>query len=211
VESGQSPAAILRASLQDLLEVWRHPRLRPALQAVFWMVLGIGATNPLMLLFVQELGVGEGRSEVLTGLLLSCVAGANLVAMPLWGRIGDRHGHAAALRLCTLLAAVTLLLHVVVWNFELLFALRLLLALAMAGSSPLAYGLAAVEIGVERRGGAMGAVFASRTLAIALSAMVGGALSAWVGIRGLFLLGGMVLVVMLVRGERSRGAAAPPR
>jgi len=200
VERGESPASILRSSLQDLFDVWRHPRLRPALQAVFWMVLGIGATNPLMLLFVEELGVGQGRSELVTAALLSCVAGTNLVAMPLWGRIGDSRGHTAALRMCTLLAAITLLLHVFIWNIGMLFGLRILLAVAMAGSSPLAYGLAANEIGIERRGGAMGAVFSARTLAIAISAMAGGALSRLIGIRGLFLLGGLVLVAVLLRG-----------
>lgn len=209
VERGSTPLAIFRASLKDLVEVWRQPRLRTALQFVFWMVLGIGATNPLMLLFVEELGVVEGRAEFLTGVLLSCVAGANLVAMPLWGRIGDNHGHATALRWCMGIAAVALLLHAVTWNIELLFGLRILLACAMAGSSPLAYGLAANEVGVERRGGAMGAVFSARTLAVAISSMAGGALSHLVGIRGLFLLGGLVLVFALLRSGRPSSGTEP--
>lgn len=209
VDRDDSPAEVLRSSLRDLAELWRHPRLRPALELVFWMVLGIGATNPLMLLFVEELGVEQGRSEVLTGVLLSCVAVGNLVAMPLWGRVGDNHGHEKALRWCTALAAASLLLHVVTWHFEMLFGVRVLLALAMAGSSPLAYGLAAAEVGVERRGGAMGAVFSARTLAIALSAMVGGGLSQLVGIRGLFAIGGLVLVVVLLRTTRRRAIPQP--
>ena len=42
----------------------------------------------------------------------------------------------------------------------------------------------------------MGAVFSARTLAVASSAMVGGALSQLVGIRGLFALGAVLLLLV---------------
>jgi len=55
----------------------------------------------------------------------------------------------------------------------------------------------------------MGAVFSARTLAIALSAMVGGGLSQLVGIRGLFAIGGLVLVVVLLRTTPRRAIPQP--
>lgn len=202
VAKGVTPLQVLRSSLADLMIVWRLPRLRDSLEIVFWMILGMGASNPLLLLFVVELGAEEARAEFLSGLLFSCAAGVNLVAMPLWGKYGDRVGHFSALKLCSVLVMVAMLLHAVTVNIAMLFVLRVLLAAAMAGSSPLAYGLAAQEVPVERRGGAMGAVFSSRTLAVSISAMLGGFATQYIGIRGLFLVGGLVLLAALWRLQR---------
>jgi len=45
----------------------------------------------------------------------------------------------------------------------------------------------------------MGAVFSARTLAIAFSAMIGGFLAQYVGVRGLFAIGAVVLLVVYLR------------
>jgi len=208
VEAGARPLAVLRASLRDLVAVWERPALRDALQLLFWMVLGIGASNPLLLIFVEELGASPERASFLTALLFSVGAGVNLVAMPLWGRLGDRVGHAVALRRCALLVLVTLAMHALTTNVTMLFVVRVLLFGAMAGSSPSTYGLAADEIPVHRRGSAMGAVFSARTLAFSVSAMVGGLVSQWIGIRGLFVAGSLVLLAAILHtGMRRRRAA----
>jgi DHA1 family multidrug resistance protein-like MFS transporter len=206
VERGVAPLEVLRGSLKDLLEVWGNPRMKEALQLLFWLLLAVGASNPLMELFVRELGVEPGRTEAVTGLVTSAFAATSLVAMPAWGAYGDRVGHATAMRRCALLGVVALALNAVVSGVVMLFAVRIALAAAMAGASPLPYGLAAAEIPVERRGGAMGAVFSARTLAVASSAMVGGALSQVVGIRGLFALGAVLLLLVHLRTGPAPGA-----
>ena len=206
VERGLTPLEILRSSLHDLAEVWRNPALRDGLNLLFWMILGIGASNPLLLLFVEELGAGPERAEFLVGLLFSFAAGVNLVAMPLWGKLGDRFGHALALRRCSVLVFLSLLLHAFTPSLTGLFVLRFFLAGALAGASPLAYGLTATEIPVVHRGSAMGAVFSARTLAFSISAMVGGFASYLIGIRGLFLAGALILLMALIRGSRTEAS-----
>ncbi len=74
----------------------------------------------------------------------------------------------------------------------------------MAGASPCAYGLAAAELPIDRRGGGMGLVFSARTLAISLSAFSGGLLSQWIGIRGLFLAGAALVLFTLFGLWRQR-------
>ena len=214
--SSRGAVAALKGSVRDLLDVVRHPRMRRALVVLFFMILGMGATNPLLELFVEDLGFGHGAAERYTGALVSAFAAVNIVAMPLWGRRGDKRGHLSALLACAWLAAAALAAHGFARDLWSLALARLVLAAAMAGASPLAYGLAAATIPVQRRGGAMGAVFSARTLAISLSSMGGGALAALVGVRGLFFLGaGVVLVALLVlsfwgdaRGEREAEPAA---
>ena len=50
----------------------------------------------------------------------------------------------------------------------------------------------------------MGLVFSARTLAISLSAFSGGWLSQWVGIRGLFLAGAVLVLITLLGLSRPR-------
>jgi MFS family permease len=101
-------------------------------------------------------------------------------------------------------AAVALAFHAAVPVVALLFVARIVLGAGMAGASPCAFGLAAAEIPVERRGSGIGVVFSARTLALALSAMCGGWLSQWIGIRGLFLCGAVTVGLALVRLARTR-------
>lgn len=198
---------VLRGSLRDLREVTLHPEMRRALALVFFMILGVGATNPLLEIFVEDFDIPRGESERITGYLVSLMAGVNIVAMPFWGKQGDRRGHQRILTLCACGGVLALTLHGLATSLWTLAAARVLLGAAMAGASPLAYGLAASVIPIERRGGAMGAVFSARTLAISLSAMTGGALAAFVGLRGLFFLGAGVLALALgvlhLRASRS--------
>jgi len=201
----RSPRALLRAAVTDLREALAIPELRGVVVFLFWLQFGIGVTNPLMELFVRDVSGGDSAAVArTTGALFSAMAAINLIAMPWWGIHGDKVGHARALRRCALLASAALALHSVVSAVALLFVSRILLGAGMAGASPCAYGLAAAELPLERRGGGMGLVFSARTLAISLSAFSGGWLSQWVGIRGLFL-GGAALVLITLRGlSRSR-------
>ncbi|MCB9916127.1 MAG: MFS transporter [Planctomycetes bacterium] len=192
------PLEVLAGSLRDLRAVLDHAGMRRALLLVFVMILGVGATNPLLELYVEELGEPLASTERVTGLLVSAMAVVNLVAMPAWGHYGDRAGHLKALALSGWLGCAALLANALSPDVWTLGAARVALGAAMAGSMPLAYGLAAAAIPVQRRGGALGAVFSARTLAIALSSWSGGALAGLVGIRGLFYGGAGILLVLLV-------------
>ena len=44
----------------------------------------------------------------MTAIAFTAFAVASLIAMPVWGRIGDRFGHAKALAVCSLLGALAL-------------------------------------------------------------------------------------------------------
>jgi DHA1 family multidrug resistance protein-like MFS transporter len=187
--------AVLRGSLGDLSELRRSRALRAGVVLLFWIQFGLGATNPQIELFVRDLDWFALAPNASTP--FSVLAAAVLIAMPLWGRYGDRRGHQAALRRCAAWSGGLLVLHAFVPSFELLLALRVALGFAAAGSGPLAFGLAAAETSADRRGGAFGVVFSARALAVSCSAMVGGWLSSMVGLRGLFALGGVTVLVSL--------------
>jgi DHA1 family multidrug resistance protein-like MFS transporter len=205
--------SILRESLGDLAELRASRTLRAAVVLLFFIQFGSGASLPLLELYVRDLHPHFASVPKSTAALFSVPAAMNLLAMPLWGRYGDRSGHSRALLRCAWMSGILLALHAAVFGYEELFGVRLLFGLALAGAGPLAFGVAGVEISEDRRGGAMGVVFSARAFAIASSAMLGGALAGWLGIRGLFVCGGAAILVpfwAFSRARRASGAIAAP-
>jgi MFS family permease len=72
------------------------------------------------------------------------------------------------------------------------------MGVGMSGVGPLAFGLAAGEASADRRGGAFGAVFSARTLAVAVGGIAGGWVYHYVGARGLMLGSSVVIVAALL-------------
>ena len=185
---------ILHQSLGDLSELRSSRNLRAAVALLFFIQFGNGATVPLFELYVRDLSSHLDWIPASTAALFSVPAAKNLLAMPLWGRYGDRSGHSQALLRCAWTSGLLLGLHALVSGYEDLLLARLLFGLALAGAGPLAFGVAGAEISEDRRGGAFGVVFSARALAVSTSAMLGGALAGWLGIRGLFLCGGAAIL-----------------
>jgi len=199
-----SLANVLRSTWRDVVELLANPRLREAMALYASVHFALGATNPLMEIFVELVWRGEhARIEGLTGTLFSVLALSAIVATPLWGRLGDRLGHAFALRLASALSAVALILHAFVPSYAWLFVVRLVFGLASPGASASAFGLAATETGRESRGAAMGAVFSARSFALSFGSFAGGALATALGLRGLFAAAGVVIALGLLARRRS--------
>jgi len=206
-----SLGAVLGAATLDVLALLRNRAVRAAMVLYATVHFALGATSPQMEFFVEAVWSGErARIEGLTGALFSVLALSAIVATPLWGRLGDRLGHALALRAASVLSAVTLVAHAFVPSYAWLFAVRLLFGLASPGASASAFGLAATETERGQRGAAMGAVFSARSLALSAGSFLGGALTAGLGIRGLFALAGVLIGLGMLVG-RGTGAPDSPR
>jgi DHA1 family multidrug resistance protein-like MFS transporter len=194
------------------------PSMRPALAVLFCVQFGIGATNPVLELFVRDLvpepglALGSLRFErsQLTGLLFSATAILHVFSMPGWGRRGDERGHLGTLFLAAGGVACSLLLCGLAPLFGVLLLGRAALGFSAAGTGPTAFGVAAVSVAAENRGAANGAVFSARALALALSSMLGGALAAVVGVRGLFFAGALAVGLAVLGGWALAERPGPP-
>jgi MFS family permease len=215
-------STLLSETVADLHELRANRVLRAALVLTFLIQFGLGATNPLLELFVRHvpahLAWPEPRLWLLAwmrpnaALLFSAMAVATLAATPLWGAYGDRLGAYPALLRCAGWTALAMALHAFAPDYEVLLIARVCFGAAMAGSGPLAFGVAAAESTHEQRGGAIGVVFAARTFSVAVASMVGGWASAYLGVRGLFgVSAGIVLVYLLwLRHAGLRESAGAP-
>jgi DHA1 family multidrug resistance protein-like MFS transporter len=200
-------AALLSDSITDLHELRANRPLRAALVLTFLMQLGLNATNPLLELFVRDTHAFFGWVRPNTAILFSTMAGATLIATPMWGVFGDRRGAYPALVICAVWSALAMLLHAIAPNYEALVLVRVAFGAAMAGSGPLAFGIAATESSAEQRGGAIGVVFAARTLSVAFAAMLGGWASSYIGVRGLFVASAALVLGYLLLLRRSNARA----
>jgi DHA1 family multidrug resistance protein-like MFS transporter len=198
-----SLGALCAESFGDLAALWRNARLRQGILLYAAVHFALGATNPLMEFLVEDVQGGDDPTRVtsLTGTLFSTLALAAIAATPAWGRLGDRLGHAFALRCSSALSALALIAHALVPSYAWLFAVRLLFGLASPGASASVFGLAAVESDAGARGAAMGAVFSARCFALSLGSFLAGSLTAVLGIRGLFAVAGLGIALALFPGR----------
>lgn len=197
--------SFVRHLVDDVARLRGNAPMRRAVLMLFFIQFGVGATNPQIELYVRDLtGADPASARDMTALLFTALAATSLVATPLWGRYGDRRGHRRAMNRSALGSCAALVAHAVVPLYALLAAARVALGAAASGTGPASYGVAAEETPIERRGGAFGAVFSARALALSVGAMVGGWLCAWLGIRGTFVLGALLIAAASVlwgRGE----------
>jgi len=217
-------AGVMRGVRDDMSDAWGNRKVRGMVVLIFFLQFGMGATNPVLELYVRELFAGNGvpawmetlpyvNSEdsagmlaLATSLLFTGMALANLVSLPVWGRYGDRVGHKRALLFCALGSALALGVQAAAPIYLLLLVGRAAMGVAMAGTGPLAFGLAASEVSIDRRGGAFGIVFSARTLAVAIGGSCGGYLSAVVGIRGVMLFSAVLVLVATAFYRRARSS-----
>ncbi|QDU85940.1 Multidrug resistance protein 3 [Planctomycetes bacterium Pla163] len=193
---------VLQALVRDLVGVLRIPQLRAAMALLFCVQFGIGATNPVLELYVRDLmpGVAQDVTSARAGWLFSVMSAMLVASSPVWGPLGDRIGHARALMLSAVVAVVALFGMGLADGFWFLLGARVLLGIGAGGLGPTAFGLAAQSVPAHARGAANGAVFSARAFALATSSMAGGFIASLIGIRSLFLVAGAVLGLALVVG-----------
>lgn len=201
--------SVLSDSFGDIAQLRANPALRAAVVLSFWIQFGLGATNPLLELHVRDLDVLIEGLPVSTSALFSTMAVANLLATPWWGAVGDRSGAYRALVGSAVGCTLALAAQALASSYEALLLARIAFGAAIAGSGPLAFGVAAQESSLAQRGGAMGLVFGARCWSVALSSMLGGAAASLIGVRGVFLVNALILggyLWVLRRGARLREA-----
>jgi MFS transporter, DHA1 family, multidrug resistance protein len=191
-EAAKKPNVSIVAGFKELGKI-------PQLMALFTVTLLIQfallSSMPLIPLFVQEL---HGSGEYLAffaGLVGSITGFSNMIASPLLGRLGDRVGQARILLFSLVGASLTLIPQALVHNVWQLFAVRFMLGVFMGGLLPSVNALIRkyTPDGMESRSYSFNSSFLS--LGNMIGPVVGGALSGFIGIRGIFYIASVLLVM----------------
>ncbi|MGT2685904.1 multidrug efflux MFS transporter [Streptococcus porcinus] len=149
---------------------------------------------PFMALFVEDLGVAKNRVEWYAGLAVAISALASAIFAPVWGRLADRYGRKPMMVRASLMMTFTMGGLAFIPNVQWLLLLRLLNGI-FAGYVPNSIALIASQVPREKSGYALGTLATGVTAGTLIGPLIGGVLAEMVGIRLVFLLVGVILLI----------------
>lgn len=172
-----------------------NKRLLEMLVLLFLVQVATIMLQPIITLYVAELqGTFEG-AMLTAGIVYSLAGVAGAVAAPLWGRLGQRKGFLRVLVAAFLGAGVftsAQYLAPEIYSFGLL---QFLLGLFVVGAYPAINTIAVTSTDVSFQGRIFGLTTTANQLGSMTGPLMGGFISAWMGIRPVFLISGSLLVI----------------
>ncbi len=193
-------------------ELLRIPALRWMLLVVLCAHSGMMLINPQISLFVKDLVRDPQQVNRWVGLVIAATAVSSFLMAPLWGRAGDRRGHAGVLGTALLGAALAILpagLSTTVWA---LLGIRFLMGGFTAALNPSAHSVVAHSVEESRTGSAFSLLSSAQMLGACLGPFLGGPLAAAFGVRPLFPVTALLLAGAATAAWQARAAQAsqPP-
>jgi DHA1 family multidrug resistance protein-like MFS transporter len=180
---------------ENLAYFLASPTLRTVALLLITSQLAVWAIEPIFPVFVQSLGVPQGRVATVAGVLFSITGIASILGATLWGRASDRIGEGKVLALVLWGACVAYALQAAARSPVTLFVLRAIMGLFVGGLMPPLYAIVARLTPPERLGGIMGVTSSAITIGNLLGPLLGGLLSAGIGIRPVFVVAAATLAI----------------
>ena len=190
-----------------LRRIW-HTQPLPVLFVIGFLIqYAMMSTNPFLSSYVQELWQGREMLSFVIGLTVSAAGISTVLFSPRLGKWGDKVGSHNVLLICLIGTALLLIPQAFVHSIWLLIALRFLLGVCLGGLVPSVHNLIRqhAPAGMESR------TFAYSTSAMnlgnLLGPVIGGVLSGWIGLHGLFLLAAVLFMAnaVWVKSKLHRG------
>lgn len=172
---------------------WQR-NLKIAWIGTFFTGASFSIVMPFMALYVEELGVKGAMVEWYAGLSVALSALASALVSLVWGRLADRYGRKPMMIRASMVMTFTMGGLAFVPNVFWMLFLRILNGL-FAGYVPNATALIASQAPQQRSGYALGTLSTGLTAGVLIGPLLGGALSEAFGMRGTFLLVGLILFI----------------
>ena len=172
---------------------WQR-NLKIAWIGTFFTGASFSIVMPFMALYIEELGVKGDMVEWYAGLSVAISALASALVSPVWGRLADRYGRKPMMIRASMVMTFTMGGLALVPNVFWLLFLRTLNGL-FAGYVPNATALIASQVPQNRSGYALGTLSTGLTAGVLIGPLLGGTLSEAFGMRGTFLLVGLILFI----------------
>lgn len=161
----------------------------------FFTGLAISQILPFLPLYISQLGVSSHEAlSMWSGLTFSVTFLISAIVSPLWGSLADRKGRKLMLLRASLGMAVAILLQAFATNVWQLFLLRAIMGLT-SGYIPNAMALVASQVPRERSGWALSTLATAQISGVIGGPLMGGFIADHVGLRPVFFITAMLLVV----------------
>lgn len=161
----------------------------------FFTGLAISQILPFLPLYVSQLGVTSHEAlSMWSGLTFSVTFLVSAIVSPMWGSLADRKGRKLMLLRASLGMAIAILLQAFATNVWQLFFLRAVMGLT-SGYIPNAMALVASQVPRERSGWALSTLSTAQISGVIGGPLLGGFLADHVGLRAVFIITAILLVV----------------
>ncbi|MBM7234468.1 multidrug efflux MFS transporter [Enterobacter roggenkampii] len=161
----------------------------------FFTGLAISQILPFLPLYVSQLGVTSHEAlSMWSGLTFSVTFLVSAIVSPMWGSLADRKGRKLMLLRASLGMAIAILLQAFATNVWQLFFLRGVMGLT-SGYIPNAMALVASQVPRERSGWALSTLSTAQISGVIGGPLLGGFLADHVGLRAVFIITAVLLVV----------------
>lgn len=161
----------------------------------FFTGLAISQILPFLPLYVSQLGVSSHEAlSMWSGLTFSVTFLVSAIVSPMWGSLADRKGRKLMLLRASLGMAIAILLQAFASNVWQLFLLRALMGLT-SGYIPNAMALVASQVPRERSGWALSTLSTAQISGVIGGPLMGGFLADHVGLRAVFIITAILLMV----------------
>ncbi|HEY4643496.1 MAG TPA: MFS transporter, partial [Bacteroidota bacterium] len=149
--------------------------------------------QPIFALFVESLEVSREYLATITGAIFSVTGVFTVLSAPWWGKRNDRKGYRMNLLVTSSVAGLAYIAHSVMGHALALIPVRAVLGVCLGGIIPPLYSFISKNTETSRRGGIMGIASSFYILANILGPVTGGSVAGQFGIRGAFIVSGMIL------------------
>ena len=161
----------------------------------FFTGLAISQILPFLPLYVSQLGVSSHEAlSMWSGLTFSVTFLVSAIVSPMWGSLADLKGRKLMLLRASLGMAIAILLQAFATNVWQLFLLRALMGLT-SGYIPNAMALVASQVPRERSGWAISTLSTAQISGVIGGPLMDGFLADHVGLRAVFLITAVLLVI----------------
>ncbi|MCS1350183.1 MFS transporter [Mechercharimyces sp. CAU 1602] len=175
--------------------ILHHKPLLLLFSVAFIIQFAMMSPMPQMPLFVKELGAPGGYIAFFTGLVTAVAGFANMLTSPRLGKMADRYGADKVLFITMIGAALVHIPHALVSSVWTLLIARFLLGMCLGGLLPSLHALIRHHSPVGKESTAFGYSTSAISLGNMLGPMLGGVFAGFMGIRYLFLLTALFLVL----------------
>ncbi|MGF7045821.1 MFS family permease [Paenibacillus sp. DS2015] len=184
--------------IQGFKELAHIPQLLALFAVTFLLQFAMISPMSLLPLYVQKLHNNTADIALWAGMVTAVTGISNMITSPILGKFSDKLGAHRILTYALIGAGLMLIPQAFVQNVWQLIIIRFLMGVFMGGLLPSVNALirSYTPEGMESRAFA----FNSSTLALGnmLGALVGGFLSGFIGIEGLFIISGCLLLLNMV-------------
>ncbi|WP_336776000.1 MFS transporter [Paenibacillus sp. MMO-58] len=193
----------VRSSVLDDLKHASHNKAFLTLLGMSGLAMfSVMILEPLLTVYVLQLGTNEQDASLQSGIVFSAVGIATLIAAPQWGKFGSKIGFSKVLFIGLLGGGIGNCLQFFVGHIAEFGILRFVYGLFFAGVTPAINAMIVKSTETSFRGRAFSLNQSATQFATMLGPVIGGVLGGIIAIKWVFIINGVMLMIAAILVKR---------